>query len=606
MGATGRPAPRNMVMCLIDPSMTGLVKELDQDISHLGLSRCRFFEQVIQKHEKLLDEGAIEKAKAEVAAFALITRGDSFPGYYQPLAVFTDGTTFPSRQYFDWGRLEYLAERARCSSNPINAARYADVVWDLSEKKDVEMARFAIDEHLKCAEIYKKAKLGTEFENSLKRAASLSSMINDKSRLAETKNAILRYFGELDAKQEYRYCLSLSDSIAVSRLMALTDEEWKKVLVILDNAATYYGRKHAGRADAFGPVEGPSEHFIRSFHEAKLNLSDRTSLINADSERLAIARSYEREGDSQAAVNNYLAAEVSYIKAEEGYRNIGSRDDTSRVRIKLAKVGIRTEAQMRPISATITITDTEMDDFIRPLLGTTLEDTLMRVASARRFIPNVSVTQKHIEELKQEFPISFLIPRIESKNGYIVGVHAEGDEIENAALTSELVMHIQLGQIFLGYLFDKLRSNYHLDPSSLVKHFEDWQLCRAQNLALLKAGFDRYFSNDHVSAIHILVFQFESVLRNLLQIAERPIAIPGQRLATLGSLLDDEVFANVAGIDLKRYYELVLSDSQGLNLRNDVAHGLMKPESMNKSVVELVIYLLLTLTRFRVERSRPG
>lgn len=53
-----------------------------------------------------------------------------------------------------------------------------------------------------------------------------------------------------------------------------------------------------------------------------------------------------------------------------------------------------------------------------------------------------------------------------------------------------------------------------------------------------------------------------------------------------------------AGADLKRYYELVLTD--GLNLRHDIVHGLLDPKLMTKSTVELIIHLLLTLTRFKV------
>ena len=36
----------------------------------------------------------------------------------------------------------------------------------------------------------------------------------------------------------------------------------------------------------------------------------------------------------------------------------------------------------------------------------------------------------------------------------------------------------------------------------------------------------------------------------------------------------------------------------GLNLRNDVAHGLLEPVDLNLLTVELIIHLLLTLTSF--------
>ncbi|MCK4445028.1 MAG: DUF4209 domain-containing protein, partial [Thermoplasmata archaeon] len=68
-----------------------------------------------------------------------------------------------------------------------------------------------------------------------------------------------------------------------------------------------------------------------------------------------------------------------------------------------------------------------------------------------------------------------------------------------------------------------------------------------------------------------------------------------------GSLLSDAEFARVAGTDLRDYYKVVLSDPTGLNFRNDIAHGLMDLSEMNQENVELILHLLLTLTRFKVD-----
>jgi hypothetical protein len=71
----------------------------------------------------------------------------------------------------------------------------------------------------------------------------------------------------------------------------------------------------------------------------------------------------------------------------------------------------------------------------------------------------------------------------------------------------------------------------------------------------------------------------------------------------LRSLLSDDEFTRIAGANLKRYYEILFSYPNGVNLGNNLAHGLMEIREMNRSAVELVLYSLITLTRFQVENS---
>lgn len=125
-------------------------------------------------------------------------------------------------------------------------------------------------------------------------------------------------------------------------------------------------------------------------------------------------------------------------------------------------------------------------------------------------------------------------------------------------------------------------------------------MCRPRNLTLLGRGLEHYFTGDYIAALHILVPQFEDLLRSLLGAANRPVARPLRGTATLRSLLDDPAFRESDDENLHLYYKLVLLED-GLNIRNGVAHGLLEAESMDLMTVELIIHLLLTLTSFSPE-----
>jgi hypothetical protein len=579
-------------------SPEGLFDRVERDTTDYRFDRRNMLLKIADAYESSGDHESAEKLRTESAAFTLCTRGDAFPGYFQPFVVMTDGTTAPPRTFFNAARLEHLADRARTSSNPIHASRYADVVWDFSEKKGVRMAQIAADAYVKCAELYRGNAWGIEFGEALSRSLSLSLMIRDSVRVSAIKQTIIGYLKDLDSRQEYRFCLELAHIIADSRL-AKTETEINLVLDILSKGATYYREKHPSRQGSFGPAEGPSEHLVREFHRARVELT--TNQTYAEAERVAIAESYERQGDSTMETNA-LASLAMYLDAEREFQNLGRRIDIDRLRVKLSNAGRLTEKGMHAVSAKIEIRDSEIEQFVKPLLAPTLKETLERVSATSCFVPNLTSTKERVGKLREEFPLAFLFPRIDVRDGHVITSSSEETELADVALTDELVRGIQLSTIFIRYLFEKLRKDYALSSTSIQDHFREWGLCANRNLELLDIGTRHYFDEDYVSAMHILVLQFEDVLRNILQRAGRPVTHSGGAIV-LSSLLSDEVFGRVAGPNLKRYYQVLLSEPSGMNLRNILAHGLMEAKDMNRATVELVLYALLTLTRFRLQ---PG
>jgi hypothetical protein len=575
-----------------------LFDEIENDTTGYRHDRGDSLHKVTERFEKKGDNDTADKIKTEAAALMLCDRGDSYPGFFQPFFMSTNGVTIPPRDFFTV--LTYLAERAKSSKNPIHSSKYADVVWDLSKEKDAEIARIAIARYLELSEIYKRNKWGVEFGDVLKRAAELCSMINDKGWIEKTKDLILKNLNELDKDKDYRFCLDLAEAITRSKKMELKEEEWETFINVLDNGINYYQGDHKKREEALGPTEGPNEHLVRSFHEVKLNLKPRTPLIDADSDKLAMAKSYEREGDRAVSVGNQLRAVSFYLYAERSFRDLGKSSDRDRVRVKLSTAGVKAEEEMTPISTELKIEKSKIEEDIKPLLKETLEDTLKHIAATPHFIPNVGRAEERVEKQKSDFPLQFLFPSIHFQDGHVVGTSTGEEELATTALTRDLVMEIKIGNIFRGYLFDMLRREYKLNKDSLLKHFEKWGYCKPRNLKILEKGFEHYFQGDYVSAVHMLIPQFEDILRNFLLKAGRPISIPGWGVAMLNHLLSDAVFKQVAGINLICYYELTLCDPDGINLRNDLAHGLMDPEAMNKSTTELILHLLLTLTRFHI------
>jgi hypothetical protein len=67
----------------------------------------------------------------------------------------------------------------------------------------------------------------------------------------------------------------------------------------------------------------------------------------------------------------------------------------------------------------------------------------------------------------------------------------------------------------------------------------------------------------------------------------------------MNNVLEDERVREVLPEDVWRYLTLLYIKRRGLNLRNDVAHGLIPLEGFNESIANRVLHSLLVLSPIR-------
>ena len=77
----------------------------------------------------------------------------------------------------------------------------------------------------------------------------------------------------------------------------------------------------------------------------------------------------------------------------------------------------------------------------------------------------------------------------------------------------------------------------------------------------------------------------------------------------LHQVLEAEEIKGVFGLISKRlwhYFEHVLVTETGLNLRNDVAHGLLRADELNENNANIVVHLYLLLGLLRAEGTEEA
>lgn len=111
---------------------------------------------------------------------------------------------------------------------------------------------------------------------------------------------------------------------------------------------------------------------------------------------------------------------------------------------------------------------------------------------------------------------------------------------------------------------------------------------------------------EYVAAIHILVFQIEGVLRDLLG----KLGLPTfsyrnneMRERMLSDIL--ESLSQIEGIDkdFLKFIEIFLSDIRGDNYRNEIAHGLLSLEDFTKENAQLLLLILIQLASYSIDKK---
>lgn len=573
-------------------------ENLENKVDNYRFTRGEILNKIADKYKEQGQEDEAYNIRAEAAAFLLIEQGDTFPGYFQPLAVFADETTLPPYEYFSKDILDYLKNRAKSTKNSIISSRFADVVWDFA--KDVEMARLAIDKHVDAVKIFKKNLWGVEYARDIARAIQIASMINDEKYIDQTKNFSLHQLIELDKEEDYRFCIDIANAISSSKIQ-LTSKEQVIVKKILFNGVEYYKKPHKKDENKLGPTEGPNEHLSRSLNNSIIVLSKSKKISEIDGKKIdkEIAKSHENQGDEAFKGGNSLASLFFYIRAEKKYNELGLIKERDDVRVKIRKAGVKSEEKMEEITEPISIKEEQLEIYISPLLKIDVKSTLRAISLSSQFIPSEKDAINRVKELKEEYPLISIIPRIHLDQGHVIDQIIPIGEIEKQSVIDQIKLDVSIGNNFLVYLFDKLEKETKINTDDFIEHFKIGGYCKEKNLTFLEIGFNHYFKKDYISALHVLVIQFEDILRNLLEAAGEPISRPGD-IFTLGTLLYNRVFTASAGVDLSRYYHIVLREPTGLNYRNKIAHGQMEPNDMNRIITVRIIHLLLTLTRFQI------
>jgi lysyl-tRNA synthetase class 1 len=541
-------------------------------------------------------------AWAELAAFQFAAgRGDPWGTYFGPLCSGTrmDGTEmcFPDVHQADGEIVGYWKTRASEAAHPVLKARYADVVWDLSEvagkvRRDSSFARVAIDSYIDTvnARLFQAPAEAAEY---LTRAMDLSLSLNDSARVERVRDLMLVFYEKHGVASHPGTWGFLFDDLLQNKKIPLSADQRDQVVDTLEGILRVCSTLDSGDFDPFS-AQSVAERLANYYQKA-----------GRPDDKVRVIRAYGRAFE-QISENASSLLAMSWLEPViDAYRNLGLDEDVKRVLLLYSDKGKVANREMKTISVPVELTQEEIEAYLSAIVEGSLEECLMRIAE--RFTPSVQETRNLIRNIAKEHPLLGRIGVSRIADGQAVGSAGSIIDDEDGRVVFQLAERIGNFVGLLGLALEKARERHAMTADMVVDVLYKSPLFAEGRRKLIEAGFRAYFDGDFVKMIHVLVPQIEECIRKLMSLLGEPVNKPkGQNKGllqqkTLNELLAEPAFVAKAGEDIRMYLLTLLADARGLNLRNRVCHGLLEAGECSQPVADCVFQVFMVLAKFRGE-----
>jgi len=158
--------------------------------------------------------------------------------------------------------------------------------------------------------------------------------------------------------------------------------------------------------------------------------------------------------------------------------------------------------------------------------------------------------------------------------------------------------------LFVLKLFQQIQEKDKDYIKNIFDFLNESNFINNERMLFIKSGLDLYEKKEYVGCIHILTFQIEAALRDVLLKFDIPTFSYKTNGEMRARMLDDVINAlkHIQGFekDFLEFLFIFLVDLRGDNLRNDLAHGLCTFEELSKENSTLLILILIKLASYKM------
>lgn len=529
---------------------------------------------------------------AELMAFAFFENNQndkSYWGtYFGPLISNTNNGKvnyeYPSLALITPDIIDYWEKRACNSQHPTVVARYMGLVWDFSQRVKNAKPNYAVgeryvtslldivNEDLSKEPIYSIIKV--------KRALSVALSLNKDELVSDVKNTIIALEEKVGEDEKPGLWGFTYDLLYSGKRNLLTDQELNEVVAILENRMANLQISNSWACKA--AVNRLADYYHKKGEPEEV----KRVLFVLGNSYLSYA---EKSSSIQAA--GYIE-ELYHV-----FSHYRLHTEAKDLLIKLRETQKKTTKDFKKVTASVDIPNEQIEQFVEKVLSGKVEEIFIRILYAH--VPSLKDTEEDLLKVAKEHPIKYLMKTgiVDGKGRTIAQVGSIDEDFEGhkALHFSNSIKFNGIGLHFV--LRGAIKRNL-FTTSSLMEFLSQSCVIADNRLSVIEKGINDFLNKNYVTSIHLLIPQFEEAIRNLIEInggnifAYRNGAF---QLKTFDHLLSDTIVKDVLGEDMSYYYRILFTDSRGWNLRNNIAHGMIDPESLDEQTNEWIIHALLVL-----------
>ncbi|WP_299463782.1 DUF4209 domain-containing protein [uncultured Microscilla sp.] len=495
--------------------------------------------------------------------------------------------------------INYWQTRAEIVKNPIMKARYLGLLWDLQKKITGNKPSYLIPQK------YVEALLDVVSGNyqdsflifiKLKRALEVSSSVNNQVLLKKTKASILKYtqlnHSEENIILEWTFDLLLENKKFASRL---SDSEKEGLIDKMEAKLTklVYGSSGSSQIQTNPKILSIKEvatRLARYYKGKGQNLAEAQRVILLFGEAFLIYMVDDTPLQQYAHLDEMHKYYVDY----------GLREKEKEILALMRNKGPELKKSLQTVSFEINLPMDDVEAYFDSMITGNLKDDFVNFIIS--FIPDKAALTSSLHEKAQYNPTSFFMRQIPiGSKGRVVGELGEFEEDFDQHLIRHTKEFLKLGQFFIRQNIEKLLEAPGFDLHYVMNYLKKCEYIESSRYPIFQRGIEAYMAGDLVVFLHLIIPQIEELIRNLVETFDGNVMQKakgkGYMLRSFGLLLDDEISQKHLGDNETFYLKVLFTEQIGLNLRNDICHGMLNSKHFNQSCADLVFHALFCVAR---------
>ena len=572
----------------------------DALVSACAEQDCRYFGDEFRKESDRCKASQPERAAALDFALDVMSMGLRPSDARTPFGPLWEMDGRRSALPEDYARplLKAIAGWATGLKNAELRARFCDLLW--VQDKNHSAARVAVLAYLDSAAVLEHPKDWSRGAKRMERALRIALRLGKAG--ADLKDRVIAVIEEVLARYDGTDPLYLSE-----HLMGLLR------MVGHGDAASYasLARKLAQRAEDEGDFWRAHTYFEREadWHEFA------SSVAGAATAKRAAAEALVKEANaamSQPGRGMITSAAILSQAVEAMRQAPGAKDRAEELHKELLRRQAASVGEMHEVS-----TKTDVREMtaaaIAHVTGKLMLDAVIALCSIAES-PNPAELREAVEREARDAPLSALAPMdIVNRAGKVVarapGLGMGTEDDNEAALRARMFRRAAQSRHRIAYAAINparatLMSEHNLSLSDVSALIRNSPWIPTGHIGMVAAGLHAGFDLDLTSASHLLVPQFEAVVRRLVEHGGGETSfLDGSRIQQekpLSALLKMTQALQALGEGGVLELQDLLNDPLGANLRNELAHGLLTDEGCHQADV---LYMWWVMLRYCVVTS---